>query len=80
MFGSFCKFICTERHFLFFNFITMSTQNNWKDDKWEFYKDKKGEWRWKRTAGNGEQVGAAHEGYKNRVDCVANAMRAGYEE
>jgi len=49
-----------------------------KGDSWEFYKDASGEWRWKRTAKNGEVVGASHEGYKNREDCVANAQRAGY--
>ena len=49
-------------------------------DLWEFYKDKKGEWRWKRTAINGRIVGAATEGYKNRLDCVSNAIRNGYKE
>jgi uncharacterized protein YegP (UPF0339 family) len=48
-------------------------------DKWEFYKDAKGENRWKRTAINGEQVGASHEGYKNKSDCIANAKREGYK-
>jgi uncharacterized protein YegP (UPF0339 family) len=49
-------------------------------DQWEFYKDKKKEWRWKRTAGNGRIVGAATEGYKNRLDCIANAERNGCDE
>ena len=49
-------------------------------DKWDFYKDKKKEWRWKRTASNGRIVGAASEGYKNRIDCIANAQRNGFEE
>lgn len=48
-------------------------------DKWEFYQDAKGEYRWRRKAANGEIVGASTEGYKNRADCVANAMRNGYE-
>lgn len=48
------------------------------EDKWEIYKDAKGEWRWRRTASNGRVVGAATEGYKNRLDCVANAKRHGY--
>lgn len=47
-------------------------------DKWSIYKDSKGEWRWKRTAPNGNEVGASTEGYKNRVDCLANAQRSGY--
>ena len=42
------------------------------------YKDGKGEYRWRRTASNGQIVGASHEGYKKRADCVANAKRAGY--
>ena len=49
-----------------------------QNDTWEFYKDKKGEWRWRRTATNGRIVGASSEGYINRVDCVANAERNGY--
>ena len=47
-------------------------------DKWNIYKDSKGEWRWTRTAQNGNTVGASTEGYKNRTDCVANAQRNGY--
>lgn len=47
-------------------------------DKWEFYQDPKGEWRWRRTAPNGKVVGSSTEGYKNRADCVANARRNGY--
>ncbi len=41
----------------------------------EIYKDKRGEFRWRRTASNGEIVGAASEGYKARKDCEANANR-----
>ena len=49
-------------------------------DTWEFYKDKKGEWRWRRTAANGRIVGASTEGYINKIDCVANAERNGYKK
>ena len=49
-----------------------------EQDKWEFYKDKSGEWRWRRTATNGRIVGAATEGYINRLDCIENAKRNGY--
>ena len=38
-------------------------------DRWEFYKNPKGEWRWKRIAPNGKEVGASTEGYKNEADC-----------
>lgn len=47
-------------------------------DKWEIYQDARSEWRWRRTAANGNLVGASTEGYKNRSDCVANARRSGY--
>ena len=50
------------------------------NDTWEFYKDKQGEWRWRRTAPNGKSVGASSEGYKNKGDCVNNAIRHGYRE
>jgi uncharacterized protein len=41
----------------------------------EIYKDKSGGFRWRRTAGNGEIVGAASESYKSKKDCEANATR-----
>lgn len=44
-------------------------------DKVEIYKDKAGEWRWRMTAANGEIVGASTEGYKNKTECFANAVR-----
>lgn len=47
-------------------------------DKWEIYEDKKGEWRWRRSASNGNIVGASSEGYKARADAVKNAERYGY--
>lgn len=48
------------------------------NDKWEVYEDKKGEWRWRRTAPNGNIVGASSEGFKNRGDAVKNAEHYGY--
>jgi uncharacterized protein YegP (UPF0339 family) len=47
-------------------------------DKWEFYKDNRGQWRWRRTAPNGKVVGASTEGYANKADCEANARRNGW--
>jgi uncharacterized protein len=41
----------------------------------DIYKDKRGEFRWRRTAANGEIVGASSEGYKAKRDCEANANR-----
>jgi uncharacterized protein YegP (UPF0339 family) len=51
-----------------------------ENDTFEFYQDKSSEWRWRRTAVNGEIVGAASEGYVNRSDCEANAERFGYSK
>ena len=48
-----------------------------KNDKWEIYEDKKGEYRWRRTATNGEIVGASSEGYNKKADCKSNAERNG---
>lgn len=49
--------------------------DNMADYKLEIYKDKRGEFRWRRTASNGEVVGASSESYKARKDCEANANR-----
>lgn len=50
-----------------------------ENDKWEFYKDASGKWRWRRTAPNGNIVGASSEGYVNKSDCIDNARRNGYK-
>jgi uncharacterized protein YegP (UPF0339 family) len=46
-------------------------------DKWDVYQDKRGEWRWRRAATNGEITGASSEGYVNKSDCKSNAQRNG---
>ena len=46
-------------------------------DKWKIYEDNADEWRWRRTASNGDIVGASTEGYVNKSDCIANARRNG---
>jgi len=46
-------------------------------DKWEIYKNNANKWRWRRTASNGNIVGASTEGYVNKSDCIANAQRHG---
>jgi uncharacterized protein YegP (UPF0339 family) len=48
-------------------------------DKWEFYQDSAGKWRWTRRAPDGKIVGAAWQGYENHQACVANALRNGYK-
>ncbi|MEO1530079.1 MAG: DUF1508 domain-containing protein [Planctomycetota bacterium] len=47
-------------------------------DKWAFYQDNSGDWRWRRTASNGQIVGASSEGYSSRSACEANARRNGW--
>jgi uncharacterized protein YegP (UPF0339 family) len=49
------------------------------EDTWEFYQDTENQWRWRRTARNGNIVGAASEGYANKADCEGNARRNGWE-
>ncbi len=49
-------------------------------DKWEIYKDHEMNWRWRRTAPNGNIVGASTEGYVNKSDCEANASRNGWSD
>ena len=45
------------------------------DSTVEIYKDKRGEFRWRRTSSNGEITGASSESYKAKRDCEANANR-----
>jgi outer membrane protein OmpA-like peptidoglycan-associated protein len=49
------------------------------EDKWEIYKDGENQWRWRRTAPNGNIVGASSQGYANKTDCEGNARRNGWE-
>ena len=46
-------------------------------DTWTIYKDAAAKWRWRRTASNGQIVGASTEGYVNKSDCISNARRNG---
>lgn len=47
-------------------------------DTWEIYQANDG-WRWRRTARNGNIVGASTEAYVNKSDCIANAKRNGMD-
>jgi len=47
-------------------------------DKWEIYQDRRGKYRWRRKATNGEIMGASTHGFVKRVDCCANAVRNGW--
>jgi uncharacterized protein YegP (UPF0339 family) len=46
-----------------------------ENDKFEVYKDKRGEYRWRRRATNGNIVGASSEGYVKKADAEANMNR-----
>lgn len=48
-----------------------------KSDRWEVYEDKRGEYRWRRTATNGEITGASSESYVKKADATSNAQRNG---
>jgi uncharacterized protein YegP (UPF0339 family) len=50
-----------------------------KDHKWEFYQDKVGKHRWRRTASNGNIIGASTQGYSSAKDAKENARLNGYE-
>ncbi|AWN41235.1 YegP family protein [Methylobacterium durans] len=56
----------------------MSTCRGSNGDTWEIYQSG-GQWRWRRTARNGEPVGASTEAYVNKSDCIANARRNGMD-
>ncbi len=48
------------------------------NDKWDVYTDNSGAWRWRRTATNGNIVGASTQGYVAKSDCEDNAKRNGW--
>lgn len=48
-------------------------------DKWNFYVDKKWEWRWQRIAGNNRIVWKSTEGYTNKFNCRKNASLNWYK-
>lgn len=48
-------------------------------DTFEVYTDKRGEYRWRRKAVNGQIVGASSEGYKKKADCEKNMNRGPVE-
>jgi uncharacterized protein YegP (UPF0339 family) len=48
-------------------------------DRWEFYRDARKKWRWRRVATNGRIIAASTEGYVKRSGCVTNAKKSGFE-
>lgn len=49
------------------------------NDRWVIYESSTGQWRWRRTAPNGQIVGASTESYSSRANALANAQRNGYK-
>ncbi|NIZ00409.1 YegP family protein [Thalassospira lucentensis] len=54
----------------------MASCRDTNGDLWELYEGKDG-WRWRRTARNGNIVGASTQGYSHKQDCINNAERNG---
>ena len=50
-----------------------------KAPTFEIYQDKKGEWRWRARAQNGNLLAAASEGYADKRDAVHCAKLFGYD-
>lgn len=54
--------------------------------KYEYYKDKRGEWRWRLKAVNGQTIVVSGEGYVNKsdalhgIDLVKSSSHASVEE
>lgn len=49
-------------------------------DRWEFYIDRRGDYRWRRVAANGAIVGSSSEGYNHEKNAIANAERNGFKK
>ena len=49
------------------------------NDKFEFYQDTKGEWRWRKVAPNNKVVASSGEGFSSRQAAVNNAKFSGYQ-
>ena len=64
---------------LAYSILTFKPKTMENKDKWTFYRDHSGEWRWKRQAeGNNEIIGASSEGFTSKFNCSYNAKRNGY--
>ena len=46
-------------------------------DRWQFYKDKLGQWQWRKFESN-KVVAVSSDGYFSRQACVNNARTRGY--
>ena len=50
-----------------------------KGDRWEFYRDNIGEWRWRRFRKSGQMVDSSTEGYASEAECLSNARINGMD-
>ena len=46
-------------------------------DRWQFYKDRLGQWQWRRFQAN-KVVSVSSDGFRSRQACVKDAMLRGY--
>jgi hypothetical protein len=46
-------------------------------DRWQFYKDKLGQWQWRKFEAN-KVVAVSSDGYHSRRACMDNAKTRGY--
>jgi uncharacterized protein YegP (UPF0339 family) len=49
-------------------------------DRWEFFQDTRGLWRWRCTSADGQVMLCSNEAYQSRVHVIANASAHGYVE
>jgi hypothetical protein len=48
-------------------------------DRWQFYKDKQGQWQWRKFENN-RVVAVSSDGFTTRKLCMTDATRRGYHE
>ena len=46
-------------------------------DRWQFYKDKIGQWQWRKIEAN-KVVAVSADGFNSRPACIKNARTRGY--
>jgi hypothetical protein len=48
------------------------------DDRWEFYRDPEGRWRWQKLDDDGSVTRLSSYSYGHLLECVSNAREQGY--
>lgn len=48
------------------------------ENKWDIFKNSKGQWQWSCSDPNGRFLGASTETFDSEESCVANAQEQGY--